>query len=168
MTRWWAKGPREEVLETWALARARELGGSLEKLPPTLGAKHRPDRVFHHPRRPPAFLELKRAGEEPTPEQAYALAQLRIKGYVAGWANSREMAREFFENAMRPPLVMALAIWQEHVEHIKETRDDRKDTPVAGGRRRRDPLRGGVRRTGAIPTDAGSAGAVDASGIEGA
>jgi len=154
---WWSKGPREEVLEAWAQARARELGGRLEKLPPILGSKHRPDRVFLHPRRPPAFLELKRAGEEPTDEQGYALAQLRIEGYVAGWANSRAMVLDFFDNAMRPPLVMALAIWQEHVEHVKEDRDARKDKAVVGGRRRRDPPRGGAGRSGAVPTDAGSA-----------
>jgi hypothetical protein len=113
---WWNRGPREEVLEAQVGRVAESLGGRMEKLPPLAGLKYRPDRVFLHPGRPPAFLELKRRGERPTPEQEFVLAGLRAQGFVADWADSMERAKAFFDAAMLPPLGMGLDIVRKHRE----------------------------------------------------
>jgi len=160
MSTWWRRGPKEAVLESWAAERARELGGRLEKLPPTMGEKHRPDRVFVHPRRPAAYLELKRQGETATLEQEFVLTRLRAEGYVAGWANTREGVEVFLKAAMKPPLVMALGIWQEALKD-REVEDDKKRVP-SGRRRRGDSgnaaLLAGI---GASPAVAGGVGGSD-------
>lgn len=122
---WWRKGPKEETLEAWATKRARHLGGQLDKLPPTLGQKHRLDRVFTHPRRPAGFLELKRLGEEPTPEQHFAIQELLARGYVAAWASDRAGVERFFATCMAPPLTLALDILQEATEAKKREKDAR-------------------------------------------
>jgi len=130
MTIWWRAGPREAVLEEWAAARAEQLGGKLVKLEPTPGEKHRPDRVF---------LELKRRGARPTPEQLEALTRLAVLGFATGWADTRERVQAFFDRAMLPPIAMAVAIAQEIQSASK--------TPVPARPRR---------RPAAVPADLGA------------
>jgi hypothetical protein len=136
MAVWWRAGPREVVLEEWAASRAVELGGRLEKLSPTEGQKYRPDRAFLHPRRPPAFLELKRRGKRPTPEQTETLARLQAAGYVAGWADSKEGVEALLARAMMPPLAMAVDIVKE-AERLKKEAPDAPSSLVSARARRR-------------------------------
>ncbi len=153
---WWKKGPKEDVLEDWARLRAAELGGILAKLPPLAGEKHRPDRVLLHPAHPAAFLELKRRGEEPSPEQAFTLERLRQQGYVAGWAATREQVEAFLQLVLgpsQPGNALYLSYWQRIMDLERE-----RYAKLLTGRGRRGPVHGGAGSGG------GAAGGADGGG----
>ena len=97
---WWRKGPKESSLEDWARLRAHELGLLFVKISPTLGVKYWPDRLVAHPDAPPAFLELKRFGDEPTEEQFTILNQLADEGYLTGWADTKPLIEAFFQRVL--------------------------------------------------------------------
>lgn len=143
MTSWWRRGPKESVLETWACERARELGGRLEKLAPTLGEKHRLDRVFLHPQRPAAYIELKRHGEPITDEQLETISGLLEHGFVAGWADDKAGVNALLERAMLPPMMMALEVWQANLDDHRRQWNEKLTKAVGFPVRRRN--RGGGR-----------------------
>ena len=75
-------------------------GALLFKMPPTTGRSHMPDRILLHPARPPAFLELKRTGERPTPEQLEMLSRLTDRGFQASWADTYAGAKKFIDTCL--------------------------------------------------------------------
>ena len=84
-----ARRPREDVLEAKGRYLAEALGGMWVKLKPTSGQSFLPDRAFILPNAS-GFIELKRSGERPTPEQLHVLAGLRAAGFEAGWADDMD------------------------------------------------------------------------------
>ena len=98
---WTGRRSRESVIEALAVRMAEERGGMLVKLSPSTGRKHWPDRALLHPARPPAFLELKAAGEYPSPEQWEQMRRLEAAGYVTGWASTPAALEVFFQAALR-------------------------------------------------------------------
>jgi hypothetical protein len=88
---------REAKIESKARELVLARGGLWEKLPPTSGVSHRPDRLLLFPGAPPIFIELKRPGEVPTPEQYAALTGLRGRGFAARWFDSWVPLQEFIE-----------------------------------------------------------------------
>lgn len=96
----WSRKPLEASIEAKAVEYASELGAMLLKLPPTTGRSHFPDRILLHPARPPAFLELKRPGERPEPEQLELLARLRDSGFRATWTDNLVEAQAMIRQAL--------------------------------------------------------------------
>jgi hypothetical protein len=86
---------KEESIEAKGHGIVAEFGGLWLKAKPTSGRKHLLDRVVAIPRRPPGFLELKKRGDTPTPEQLHEIAALRRAGFVADWTDSEAGIRRF-------------------------------------------------------------------------
>jgi len=57
--------------------------------------KGEPDRICLLPGGIAVFVELKRPGEKPRPEQHRALGRLRDLGYTATWLSTREEIDKF-------------------------------------------------------------------------
>jgi hypothetical protein len=81
--------PKEANLEDYLRDRVEAMGGRCLKFvsPGTAGVS---DRLIILPNLAPAFLELKRLGEEPTPLQLKFMRDMRKLGQVADWAYTQE------------------------------------------------------------------------------
>ena len=88
--------PKESSVEGYLNNRVKAMGGKCLKFvsPGNAGV---PDRLILLPHLPPAFLELKRLGEEPAPLQAKFIRDMAKLGQTAGWADSHEEVDAFLE-----------------------------------------------------------------------
>lgn len=88
--------PKESNLEDYLRDRVEAMGGRCLKFvsPGTAGVS---DRLIILPGLGPAFLELKRLGEEPKPLQLKFMRDMRKLGQLAGWADTEEAVEEFLE-----------------------------------------------------------------------
>lgn len=91
--------PKESSLEDYLQKRVKAMGGKCLKFvsPGTAGVA---DRLVILPCRAPAFLELKKLGEEPKPLQAKFIRDMVKLGQVAGWADSVEMVDRFMRKLL--------------------------------------------------------------------
>ena len=95
-----AKGSRESTVERKIGKWAREHDILVRKF---VSPGHRgvPDRLFILPGGAVAFLEVKKAGEKPRPEQRRELEKLVAQGAYATWVDTTEDGIEFLETVYR-------------------------------------------------------------------
>ena len=72
---------RERDVETYLVARVREMGGEVRKAR-WIGRNGAPDRRVMLPDRAPVWVELKAPGKRPTPQQLREHARMRCLGEV--------------------------------------------------------------------------------------
>ena len=82
--------PRERTIEAGFVRTARALGCLVYKLT----ERNAPDRLLVTPRNRIAFVELKRPGAKPRPEQEYEHERLRARGLAVYVVDSRERGIE--------------------------------------------------------------------------
>jgi hypothetical protein len=97
------KRPLEKSVEKSINRYAKERGVLTRKFtsPARRGA---PDRLYIVPRMPGcsvlAFLEIKRPGKKPTPNQYYEMSLLEAAGVIVHWANTVEDGRAFIDGIL--------------------------------------------------------------------
>lgn len=90
---------REKSIEKGINSYAKKKGVLFRKFV-TPGRRGAPDRLYIAPGGQVGFLEVKRPGKEPTPNQFYELSLLEEQGAYAGWANTLEMGKNFIDGLL--------------------------------------------------------------------
>lgn len=93
---------KEETIEEYLTNMVRRLGGWCFKFAP-ISFVGVPDRIILMPGGRIGFLELKRPGEEPRPNQLGWINRLRLLGFVADWTASRAGVDDFVRKVLRIP-----------------------------------------------------------------
>jgi hypothetical protein len=98
------RAPLEKSVEKGINRYAKECGVLTRKFvsPARRGA---PDRIYIVPRPAPgsaiiAFLEIKRPGKKPTPNQFYEMSLLEAAGVVVHWVDTVENGRAFIDGLL--------------------------------------------------------------------
>jgi len=99
---------RETAIETnvatYALERYRVASIKVN----VMGNAGYPDRIFLFPKHA-AWLEFKRAGEEPSKLQYARIAELEALGYVVGWVDNEADGRAFIDGCASD----AILLWKD-------------------------------------------------------
>lgn len=87
---------KEKTIEDYLCRRIREefIGAEVLKFEARRGE---PDRIILLPGGKTVFVEVKRPGKQPRPEQERALQRKRTLGFVALYANTKEKVEELVE-----------------------------------------------------------------------